>query len=327
MVGLIGGTACSFVFIIDDWNDSTPQKRASVIIAFLPITSMLIMLGIPSLRNHFCGWMNHLPFNRWKLLIMPSIMTLAYFISRILQYHYDPLMVAVVFFVGFLTTATLREHQSDSDFTWIDASMWLLVYMPLNLRWQIWDFQENSELDKMWWSLSMSIVLIVGWGCLRPTVGVGFSWIPKIKDIIVFAIVVIIIVTAAIPLAFLTDLVHTPSSYDFGISFFQWLQCFLAIAIPEELLFRAILLHGLIKVTKKDYMSLLLSSVIYSIIGWPEEMDNLLHRFYYCLYGFATGMVFGAAYLRSGQILPGAVAHSLLIMFLMYFVPDVPKIT
>jgi len=198
--------------------------------------------------------------------------------------------------------------------------MWLLVYMPLNLRWQMWDFK-NGELDYMWWSLAMSIVLIVGWGCVRPSIGVSFCWIPSLKDIFVFFIVCFIIVIAGLPLGLLTDLVHVPTSYSFGDSFFTWMKSFLAIVIPEELLFRAILLHGLIKVTNRDYLSLLLASFIYSVIGWPVEVENVLYKFYYCLYGFITGMIFGTAFLRSGQILPGAVAHSLLNVFLYHFVP------
>eukprot|EP01118_Nematostelium_gracile_P014812 TRINITY_DN5849_c0_g1_i2.p1 TRINITY_DN5849_c0_g1~~TRINITY_DN5849_c0_g1_i2.p1 ORF type:complete len:170 (-),score=14.11 TRINITY_DN5849_c0_g1_i2:79-588(-) len=95
----------------------------------------------------------------------------------------------VVFLIAFSVPATLREIQDEPNFTFLDVCMWFLVLMPLSLRFELTDLNSGTvfvQYDEMWWGISMSIVLIVGWGCFRPAIDVGFTWQPTRLDISVF---------------------------------------------------------------------------------------------------------------------------------------------
>eukprot|EP01119_Soliformovum_irregulare_P018695 TRINITY_DN5784_c0_g1_i1.p1 TRINITY_DN5784_c0_g1~~TRINITY_DN5784_c0_g1_i1.p1 ORF type:complete len:389 (+),score=63.95 TRINITY_DN5784_c0_g1_i1:75-1169(+) len=322
IISCLIGCAITLAFVYDVWSIASPAARASLILSYLPLSCFLVMGGAEPLRLNFFGWMNKIPFLQRRLLLLPIVVTSSYLLATLPQAHFDPLGMVVIFAITFLVPATLRQEDS-SSFTWTDAVIWLLIWMPLNLDWGIW--LSHPSMDVMWWGLATSLTIILGWGCFRPSIGIGFTWRPRTRDLIVFVIVMVMLALMIVPLSFLTGLVHIlPNvSYTPQHLIFVWIQQFVAIAIPEELLFRGIMLQGFRDTTKKDYLSLMLMSIAYALIGWPTHMQSLLNQFYGALFAFVTSMIYGASFLKSQNILAGTVAHSLVNFFLIFFV-DLP---
>src|SRR5690606_8053221 len=47
-----------------------------------------------------------------------------------------------------------------------DIAAWLMLWLPVNLKWHDPTF---GDLDIRYWNMVLSVVLVIGWGCIRPT--------------------------------------------------------------------------------------------------------------------------------------------------------------
>jgi len=89
--------------------------------------------------------------------------------------------------------------------------------------------------------------------------------------------------------------------------------------MSEELLFRGVLLNALAKHTRRDFVALMISSIIYGLAYW-NSTQTILYQLSFFLYGFVTGMIFGIGFLRTEKVLAGIFAHSILDTMIMTFV-------
>jgi len=315
---LLLALASSASFVISIWTSSSPTYRASVILGFAPVTSLLFLLGFPVLTQHFSAWMNHMPFHMWRIFVVPMVLALSYLLAGAFILQFDPAAILFLICLGVLTAGCLQELQASArDFSWVDASVWLLLWLPLHLSWVQWS--GYPKLDFQWWSITISVLIIVCWGCIRPVVHIGFTFIPNLKDVVIFAITTLALVLVIIPITLLTSLISWEPTMSPATIFLVWVQDLVSTSITEELLFRGVLLTALMKITQRHSIALAVSSIIYGFSYWNTE-SVLLYQFYFFLYAFASGSLFGLAFIKSGKILPGFLAHSILDTIVVVFV-------
>jgi membrane protease YdiL (CAAX protease family) len=130
--------------------------------------------------------------------------------------------------------------------------------------------------------------------------------------ILVFAII-------SIPIAMFGSFVQWDAGRSIGSLFCIWLQDLISTSIAEELLFRGILLNALAKVTQRDWLALVISSIVYGLSYWQSSQMPIF-QLYLFLYAFSTGFIFGLSFLKTRKIIASAVVHSILDTTLAVFV-------
>jgi hypothetical protein len=117
------------------------------------------------------AWFNRVPVKKWKLVAIPLFISLSYAGSSAIVLYFDPLSCFIAFLVGTLALLTLQEFIMLRGFTKLDFAIWLMLLLPLNIRWT--PTSESLTMDREWWGMAMSLYLLLGWGCLRPVIDLG----------------------------------------------------------------------------------------------------------------------------------------------------------
>ena len=85
---------------------------------------------------------------------------------------------------------------------------------------------------------------------------------------------------------------------------------FLTVALPEEIFFRGILLHGLDQMTQRRGWTLLLVSLAFGLMHW-NNVSALGTKIAYVALATLAGAFYGWAYRKSGNnLLAAALSHT-----------------
>lgn len=283
---------------------------ASVIIGFAPLIGAQLVLGVPSAARAVQTW---LQTTRRPLLHTAGGITVLWLVSNLLAGHFNPYALAIFGFGVFAALGALREvERGRRGLTWVDAAIWLFLWIPFDLRWN-YDLWFGYGGGYNWWSIAISVVAVVGWYALRDLPEFGYRLVPRGRDIaialIATAVFAIIVIPIGLAIDFLTFPPSKPPTLTAGILTFVGLV--LTVAIPEELFFRGILLHGLDQMYRRRWLVLLAVSFAFGLMHW-NNADDLTTKIAYTALATLAGVFYGWAYRRSGNnLLAPVITHAL----------------
>lgn len=283
---------------------------ASVIIGFAPLIGAQLVMGVPSAAREVQKWLQS---TRRPLLHTAGGITVLWLVSNLLAGHFNPYALAIFAFGTFAALGALREvERGRAGLTWTDAAIWLFLWIPFDLRWN-YDLWFGYGGGYNWWSIAISVVAVVGWYALRDLPEFGYRLVPRAKDVVVALIATAVFAAIVIPVGlainFLTFPPSKPPTLTAAVVGFVGLM--LTVAIPEELFFRGVLLHGLDQMYRRRWVVLLLVSFAFGLMHW-NNADDLSTRIAYVALATLAGVFYGWAYRRSGNnLLAPVLTHTL----------------
>lgn len=301
-IALVGGASMA------DPKNSMAAVVANVL-SLAPLLGILLALGAPKAAKQFSDWLHQ---EKNSLLYVAGGISFLFVLPGLVTGKFDPyysvIFTAIVFAVfGVLKQAANQEF----ILTWTDLVLWLLLWIPFDLRWYMQMLPATND-SYTWWSVAISVVGVVGWvGYHRA--GIGFNLTPRLKDLRIAVIALVLIMVVVVPPGLLTGFLsfHIPQSYPIPKLTLHFVGLFLTVALPEELFFRGILLGGLDKLFSKKWIPLVVSSLAFGLMHWNNASTLSTQITYVCLAAVA-GVGYGWAYRKSGNNLLAAIlVHTL----------------
>ncbi len=136
--------------------------------------------------------------------------------------------------------------------------------------------------------------------------GVGYQYTLRPRDVRAALLNVLAFSALAVPVGLATGfLALVPGSSSWTELFFRGVAVYFAVALPEEVLFRGILLTLLQRSLpwRRPTAALLLSSGLFGLAHWKERDWR-----YVFLAGLA-GVFYGRTFLATGSVIPAALTH------------------
>lgn len=300
------GAVLMYGVATSDSNNSIISIIATVV-SLSPLLGLMLALGSPKASRQFHEWLRG---NKNSIYYVAGGISLLFAMPGLLTWNFNPyytIIFAVIVVAVFGALKQVREEKFTLN--WIDVALWILLWIPFDLRWYT-DMQPN--LDYSWWSVAVSVVAIIGWYGYRGA-DIGYNLVPKIKDLGIALLALIMIMALVIPPGLATGFLSfaIPESFDIPMLAAHFIGLFLTVALPEELFFRGILLRGLEKVFSKKWIPMAISSVAFGLMHWNNVGDLSMQITYVSLATIA-GLGYGWAYRKSGNNLFAAIlTHTL----------------
>lgn len=238
---------------------------------------------------------------------------LYYLLIGILTPGFDPYMATIVAFGFFAALGALRQvEHGRAGLTWTDVAVWLLLWIPFDLRWNydLWFGMDGFAYH--WWAVALTVLGVLGWYAFRGLPDFGYRLTPRWRDIGIALLATAIFAAIVIPLGLAIDFLHFPPSHAptlWGLVA-RFVGLFLTVALPEELFFRGILLHGLDQLSQRRGWMLFLSALLFGLMHW-NNASGLGEQIAYVSLATLAGVFYGWAYRKSGNNLLSAVlTHS-----------------
>ena len=225
----------------------------------------------------------------------------------------DP-YAGAIFVIGlWAALGAWREARGPTALRWTDIAVWMLLWIPFDLRWHydLWTGLEG--LKYAWWAIALTVVAVLGWYGFRAWPEFGYRLVPRWRDAGVALVLTALFAALVIPIGLAIDFLHfpprqVPSVFTVAAAF---VGLFLTVALPEEVFFRGILLHGLDRTWQRGWASLLVSSLAFGLMHWNNASD-LTTRVAYIALATLAGIFYGLAYRRSGNnVLAAVLTHTL----------------
>jgi len=299
-VGLIYGVSVS-----DSKNGII--EIISNFLSLSPLIGLLLALGSLRSFRQFNDWLQK---DKNSVLYSAGGISLFFALPGLLTNTFNPYTTAIFAFMVFAVFGSLKNLRSETfELSWIDIALWILIWIPFDLR---WSDELHPALDYTWWSIAISLIAVIAWNGYRGA-DVGFRLVPKLKDIGIALLALIMIMMVVIPPGLLTGFLTfvIPETYDIPKLALHFVGLFLTVALPEELFFRGILYRGLLNVSSKKWMPMVVSSLAFGLMHW-NNISPLSMQITYVSLATVAGLGYAWAYKKSGNNLLAAIlTHTL----------------
>ena len=242
-----------------------------------------------------------------RALLCAGLFPLVWFYCATAALWFDPFALTVVTVLGLSCVAALRYvPKGEERLTGIDVFVWLMLFLPLDLRWvgSLWPPKVGGGYG--FWAAGGTYLAILGWGAVRGLPSLGHR-APKPMDLVWGTAALLGFGVIAIPAGLLLHFIKWFSleHYTHEKALLLVPDLVLGVAYPEEVFFRGILDGGLKATLKRPALSLILSSLAFGLMHWPREHE-LRAQLAYMGFASVAGVFYGLAY-RKGGGLPAAV--------------------
>lgn len=203
---------------------------------------------------------------------------------------------------------TLKERSNQLH--WQDVFVILALWLPLDFRWMrdVWIWPKNS-LAYSFNSLLATCLGVYLFVVVRQLDRVGYrcqfsrkDWEVGLQNFLLFSLVGIPI---GISTGFIAVSKHFATPWEILLS---PLGIFIFIAVPEELLFRGILLNFAEKLLARPTPALVLTALIF---GASHLNNGPKPDWRYFLLASIAGLFYGNAYLKTRKLMAPAIVHTL----------------
>jgi CAAX protease family protein len=278
-------------------------------VAYLAAVLAFLLPGVPdSLRNRLRA--------RPKLLfVLPTALTAAFclftwragalslpFAGLILGYTLAP--TVLIFIQGF----------DSGPAAWTDLAAILLLWLPIELnagaQWIPRHAQGFVHTVAYGTALILALVLFLGFRRLK---GMKYNLPHRVMDLIdpliAFAVIAPVLILLGRRLAFLPQF-HVPGNLSLGPVSKTLLLIFAATALPEEILFRALIQNWLMQKFGSTTAVLLVASVIFGcahLNNGPQPLPN----WRYMILATIAGVAYGKVFERASSVTASAALHAL----------------
>jgi len=288
-----------------------PAGWQASVLGLAPLMAAQLTLGAPAAAAQVQTWLNTV---RRPLLYTAGGGTGFFLLAGLMSGRFDPYAAAIVGCGAFAALGTLRQiEKGNPGLTWADAAVWLLLWIPFDLRWSYALWFGPQGFVYSWWAIAITVLAVIGWYGFRELPGFGYRLIPNSRDLGVGLLATAILVVVLVPIGLAIDFITFPPTAAIEplavLAYF--IRLFLTVALPEELFFRGILLHGLDQMFRRKWVGLALSSLAFGLMHWNNTAD-LSEQIAYCSLATVAGAFYGWAYRKSGNnILAPVITHTL----------------
>lgn len=292
-------------FVASSGSKNSFSAVIAMVISSAPLFGLMLALGSNKAMQEFNHWLHT---DKRSIYYTTGGLTFLFAFPGLLTGTFDPYTTTIFGVIVFAVFGSLRQRKN-SSFDWNDIALWLLLWIPFDLRWSM---EMHPLMNYSWWAVAISVIALIGWNGYR-NAAVGFDLVPKLKDFKVALLALLMIMVVLIPPGLLTGFLSfaLPEKYDTSKLAIHFIGIFLTIALPEELFFRGILLKGLEKVSSKKWVPMVVSSVAFGLMHW-NNISGLSMQITYVLLATVAGAGYGWAYKKSGNNLLAAIlTHTL----------------
>ncbi len=290
----------------------TASGWAALLLSTAPLVGAQLALGSPKAAAQVKAWMEAQGPRALRRVV--AGFTLLYLLGNLLVGGFDP-YATTLFVLGLLAAlgALGEVGRGRRGLTWTDAAVWLLLWIPFDLRWNYDLWQGLPGMKYNWWAIALTVAGVLGWYAQRGLPGFGYRLTPRWKDLGVALGLTVAFAALVIPLGLAIDFLRFPPSQapSWQAMASAFVGLFLTVALPEELFFRGILLHGLDQMCRRRWLALVLSALAFGLMHWNNAGDLNTQVAYTALASLA-GVFYGLAYRSSGNnLLAPAITHTL----------------
>lgn len=287
---------------VGEWTPvSLPSLHwVSLILGLAPLMGAQLTLGGPQAALRVQAWIR--VYSRSLLIVVTSISAL-FLISGLLIGGFDPYATAIFVSGASVALGTLNAiEKGRRGLTWADAAIWLLLWIPFDLRWNYDVWFGVPGFGYAWWGSAITVLAVLGWYGVRDLPDFGFRLVPKWRDLAIALIAFVILAAIGIPIGIAVDFLRLPPTtvISLGAVLGAFINSFFFTAIPEELFFRGLLLHGLDQMYKRPRLNLLLSSLAFGLMHWNNS-TGLGAQIAHVSLATLMGVFAGWSYRRSGN--------------------------
>ncbi len=279
------------------------------VLSLSPLLGIMFALGSVDASRQFNDWIRS---ERNSHYYVAGGISILFMLPGLLTFKFDPYFSVIFAAIVFAVLGVLKQANSQVfTLTWTDLLLWLVLWIPFDLRWYMGMLPSGSD-SYAWFSVAISVIAVIGWNGYRGA-GIGYNLVPKLKDLRIVVLSMILIMAFVVPPGLLTGFLtfSIPESYNIPKLIFQFMGLFLTVALPEELFFRGILLGGLEKLFSKKWIPLVISSLAFGLMHW-NNVNTLSTQITYVSLAAIAGMGYGWAYRKSGNNLLAAIlVHTL----------------
>jgi len=289
-------------------KNSTISIIANVL-SLSPLLGLLLALGSVKAARHFNDWLRG---NKKSMYYIAGGISLLFILPGLLTFKFDPYYSVIFAAMVFAVLGVLQQTKNEEFILcWTDLALWILLWIPFDLRWYM-DMIPGVSESYTWWSIAISVIAVIGWYGYRG-VDIGYNLVPRFKDLRIALLALVMIMVVVVPLGLITGFLKfsIPESFDVPKLAVHFVGLFLTVALPEELFFRGILLRGLEKIFSKKWIPLVVSSLAFGLMHW-NNVNTLPTQITYVSLAAIAGLGYGWAYRKSGNNLLAAIlVHTL----------------
>ena len=299
-----------YVAVSSDPSNTLPLV-ISTVLSLSPLMGGILALGSVKSAEQFKTLLKK---SEYSVFYAGIVLTILFAIPGIVTNTFDPYQTTIFAFVVFAVFGSMKQLSGgEFKLTWSDLVVWLLLWIPFDLRWYS---GMQTGLDYLWWSQAVSAIAVIGWYGFRDA-DIGYDLVPGYRDIIVAFIAVLVIFLFVTPPGLLTGFLKfsLPGQYDIPKLIVHFAGLFVTVALPEELFFRGILLRGLDNLISKKWVPMAISSVSFGLMHW-NNVSDLSTQITYVSLATIAGAGYGWAYRRSGNNLFAPVLTHTLVDWL-----------
>lgn len=301
-VALIYGVSAS-----ESENDTA--SIVANVVSLSPLLGALLAFGSVKASREFNDWLHQ---DQKSLYYIAGTISFLFVLPGFLTLKFNPYYSVIFTAVVFAVFGVLKQAKTlDFTLTWADLALWMLLWIPFDLRWSM-ELLPAVNGSYAWWSIAISLIAVIGWSGYRGA-DIGFNLVPKFKDLSIALTALAIIMAFVVPPGLLTGFLkfNVPETYNIPKLAIHFVGLFLTVALPEELFFRGILLRGLDKMFSKKWIPLVISSLAFGLMHW-NNVSTLSTQITYVFLAAIAGMGYGWAYRKSGNSLFAAIlVHTL----------------
>ena len=279
------------------------------VLSLAPLMGLMLALGSVKAFHRFNDWLHSDPNSKYYVAGGISIL---FMVPGIVMFKFDPYFAVIFAAIVFAVLGVLKQAKNhDYTLTWTDVLIWIVLWIPFDLRWYMGMLPDGID-SYAWFSVAISVIGIIGWNGYRGA-QIGYNLVPKLKDLRVVGLSMLIIMAFVVPPGLLTGFLtfSIPESYNIPKLIFEFMGLFLTVALPEELFFRGVLLGGMEKMFSKKWIPLVISSLAFGLMHW-NNVSTLSTQITYVSLAAIAGIGYGWAYRKSGNnIIAAILVHTL----------------
>jgi membrane protease YdiL (CAAX protease family) len=285
----------------------SPLLAASLAI----LLAATLAAGVPSL-------LARLPRDGRASLFGAALVALAFLLVQLDARALDPYTLAILAAASWASLETLRRA-ADRPLGPPDLAIWLLLWIPFDLRWYSTLFPGGEHAGYPWCALALNVLAALGFGRLRALPGFDARLLPGRRDLAVAALAFLALMVLILGPSLALGFTHFPGRREVGLAeaLFMAPNILVTIAVPEELYFRATLQAGLearlaatrLGERRGRALGLALASLAFGLMHW-NNVESLAEKLVYLALASTAGAVYGLAYRRAGSLIAAALVHA-----------------
>ncbi len=271
----------------------------AVVIGLSPAIGLLLTLSSDGAMNYFKSLLKN---KKNALYHTAGALSILFVLPALLTKSFNPYFAAIFFITTLGIFGSLKQLKSVKyRLSWMDLIIWLLLWIPFDLRWTMELLPAVDTVSYTWWSIVISLLAVIAWVGFREA-DIGYRLAPDGKDVLValtaLALIMVLVIPPGLLSGFLTFAI--PDSFKITKHTAHFIGLFLTVALPEELFFRGILLKGLYELFTTKWIALLISSLAFGLMHW-NNVDSLSLKIIYVSLASVAGVGYGWAFQKSGN--------------------------